>query len=169
MRALTWHGKHNVQVDTVPDPQIINPRDAIIKITATAICGSDLHLYDSMIPSMHSGDILGHEFMGEVVEVGRGNDQLKVGQRVVVPFVIACGQCFFCGKQQYSACDNSNPADTSDPSVQRQAMRSPGWSSTVFETSSNSLPPGPATSQLERPPSSNSTAFPFSMKCGRFR
>lgn len=116
MRALTWHGKHDVRVDTVPDPQIVNPRDAIIKITATAICGSDLHLYDSMIPGMHAGDILGHEFMGEVVEVGRGNTSLQVGQKVVVPFVIACGSCFFCGKQQYSACDNSNPADKSDAS-----------------------------------------------------
>ena len=116
MRALTWHGKHNVQVDTVPDPQIVNPRDAIIKITATAICGSDLHLYDSMIPGMSNGDILGHEFMGEVVEVGRGNTSLQVGQKVVVPFVIACGSCFFCGKEQYSACDNSNPADKSDVS-----------------------------------------------------
>ncbi|WP_295708829.1 zinc-dependent alcohol dehydrogenase, partial [uncultured Brevundimonas sp.] len=114
MRALTWHGKHDVRVDTVPDPEIVNPRDAIIKITATAICGSDLHLYDSVIPSMHRGDILGHEFMGEVVEVGRGNTSLQVGQKVVVPFVIACGSCFFCGKEQYSACDNSNPADKSD-------------------------------------------------------
>ncbi len=115
MRALTWHGKHNVQVDTVPDPQIVNPRDAIIKVTSTAICGSDLHLYDSMIPSMSNGDILGHEFMGIVEEVGP-KSTLKVGQKVVVPFVIACGSCFFCGKQQYSACDNSNPADKSDTS-----------------------------------------------------
>lgn len=114
MRALTWHGKHNVQVDTVPDPQIVNPRDAIIKITATAICGSDLHLYDSMIPGMSNGDILGHEFMGEVVEVGRGNTSLKKGDRVVVPFVIACGQCFFCERSLPAACDNSNPADKSD-------------------------------------------------------
>lgn len=115
MRALTWHGKHNVQVDTVPDPRIVNPRDAIIKVTSTAICGSDLHLYDSVIPGMSNGDILGHEFMGVVEEVGPGST-LKVGQRVVVPFVIACGSCFFCGKQQYSACDNSNPADKSDAS-----------------------------------------------------
>jgi threonine dehydrogenase-like Zn-dependent dehydrogenase len=116
MRALTWHGKHDVRVETVPDPQIINPRDAIIRITSTAICGSDLHLYDHYIPTMKSGDILGHEFMGEVVEVGPGNRRLKVGQRVVVPFVIACGKCFFCEKQQYSACDNSNPAETADMS-----------------------------------------------------
>ncbi|MBA3999468.1 zinc-dependent alcohol dehydrogenase [Brevundimonas sp.] len=115
MRALTWHGKHNVQVDTVPDPQIINPRDAVIKVTSTAICGSDLHLYDSMIPSMSNGDILGHEFMGIVEEVGP-RSTLKRGQRVVVPFTISCGSCFFCGKQQYSACDNSNPADKADAS-----------------------------------------------------
>ncbi len=89
MRALTWHGKHDVRVDTVPDPTIVNPRDAIIKITSTAICGSDLHLYDHTIPTMKAGDVLGHEFMGEVVEVGPGNTKLKVGERVVVPFVIA--------------------------------------------------------------------------------
>lgn len=116
MRALTWHGKHDVRVDTVPDPQIVNPRDAIIRITSTAICGSDLHLYDHYIPTMKSGDVLGHEFMGEVVEVGRGNQKLKVGDRVVVPFVIACGKCFFCEKQQYAACDNSNPAESADMS-----------------------------------------------------
>jgi len=116
MRALTWHGKHDVRVETVPDPQLVNPRDAIIRVTSTAICGSDLHLYDHYIPTLKSGDILGHEFMGEVVAVGSGNQKLKVGQRVVVPFVIACGGCFFCKKQQYSACDNSNPADTADMS-----------------------------------------------------
>jgi threonine dehydrogenase-like Zn-dependent dehydrogenase len=116
MRALTWHGKHDVRVDTVPDPQIVNPRDAIIKVTSTAICGSDLHLYDHTIPTMKAGDVLGHEFMGEVVEVGWGNPRLKVGQRVVVPFVIACGQCFFCKQQQFAACDNSNPAETADMS-----------------------------------------------------
>jgi threonine dehydrogenase-like Zn-dependent dehydrogenase len=116
MRALTWHGKHDVRVDTVPDPEIVNPRDAIIKITSTAICGSDLHLYDHTIPTMKAGDVLGHEFMGEVVEVGSGNSKLKVGQRVVVPFVIACGQCYFCKQQQFAACDNSNPAETADMS-----------------------------------------------------
>jgi threonine dehydrogenase-like Zn-dependent dehydrogenase len=116
MRALTWHGKHDVRVDTVPDPKIVNPRDAIIKITSTAICGSDLHLYDHTIPTMKAGDVLGHEFMGEVVEVGPGNTRLKMGQRVVVPFVIACGQCYFCQQQQFAACDNSNPAETADMS-----------------------------------------------------
>jgi len=114
MRALTWQGKHDVRVETVPDPQIVNPRDAIIEITSTAICGSDLHLYDHYIPRMKAGDVLGHEFMGRVVEVGPGNKRLQVGQRVVVPFVIACGQCFFCQKQQFAACDNSNPADKAD-------------------------------------------------------
>jgi len=115
MRALTWHGKHDVRMETVPDPQIVNPRDAIIKITSTAICGSDLHLYDSYIPTLHRGDILGHEFMGEVVETGPGST-LQKGQRVVVPFVIACGKCFFCEKQQFSACDNSIPSDKADMS-----------------------------------------------------
>ncbi|MBC8076485.1 MAG: glutathione-dependent formaldehyde dehydrogenase [Chloroflexales bacterium] len=98
-----------MSVETVPDPQIINPRDAIIKITSTAICGSDLHLYDGYIPSMQKGDILGHEFMGEVVETGPGVSNLRVGDRVVVPFTIACGQCFFCQQQLWSLCDNSNP------------------------------------------------------------
>ena len=116
MRALTWHGKHDVRMATVPDPQIVNPRDAIVRVTSTAICGSDLHLYDHVIPRMKSGDVLGHEFMGEVMEVGPGNGRLKVGDKVVVPFVIACGSCYFCGKEQYSACDNSNPADTADMS-----------------------------------------------------
>jgi threonine dehydrogenase-like Zn-dependent dehydrogenase len=115
MRALTWHGKHDVRMETVPDPQVVNPRDAIIKITSTAICGSDLHLYDSYIPTLHRGDILGHEFMGEVVETGPGST-LQKGQRVVVPFVIACGQCFFCEHQQFAACDNSNPAEKADMS-----------------------------------------------------
>ena len=116
MRALTWHGKHDVRMETVPDPKIVNPRDAIIKITSTAICGSDLHLYDSIIPTLMPGDILGHEFMGEVVEVGGGNHKLKIGDRVVVPFTISCGQCFFCEHQQFSACDNSNPAEKADMS-----------------------------------------------------
>src|ERR1700712_5464205 len=99
MRALTWHGKHDVRMETVPDPKIVNPRDAIIKVTSTAICGSDLHLYASIIPTLMPGDILGHEFMGEVVEVGEANNKLKVGQRVVVPFTISCGKCFFCEHQ----------------------------------------------------------------------
>src|SRR5690606_35953906 len=113
MRALAWHGKHDVRVDTVDDPEILNPRDAIIKITSTAICGSDLHLYDGYIPTMQAGDILGHEFMGEVVETG-SKSTLKKGQRVVVPFTISCGQCFHCGKHQYSACENGLPTDNQD-------------------------------------------------------
>jgi len=113
MRALTWHGKHDVRVETVPDPEIVNPRDAVIEVTATAICGSDLHLYDGVIPGLVSGDILGHEFMGRVVETGP-DSTLKKGQRVVVPFTISCGRCFHCEKQQYSACDNSNPAEKQD-------------------------------------------------------
>ncbi|CAN5365413.1 zinc-dependent alcohol dehydrogenase [soil metagenome] len=111
MRALTWHGKHDVRVDTVPDPKIVNPHDVIIKVTATAICGSDLHLYDGMIPTMVSGDILGHEFMGEVADVGPEVHNLKRGDRVVVPFTIACGKCFHCENKFTSACENSNPAD----------------------------------------------------------
>jgi threonine dehydrogenase-like Zn-dependent dehydrogenase len=109
MRAVCWMGKKDVSVENVPDPTIINPRDAIVKITSTAICGSDLHLYDGYIPSMEKGDILGHEFMGEVVEVGPGNKRLKAGDRVLVPFTIVCGGCYFCRKGLWSLCDNSNP------------------------------------------------------------
>lgn len=109
MRALCWHGAKDVRVDNVPDPKILNPRDAILRITSTAICGSDLHLYDGYIPTMEKGDILGHEFMGEVVELGSGVTNLKIGDRVVVPFPIACGNCYFCEEQQHSLCENSNP------------------------------------------------------------
>ncbi len=109
MKALCWHGKNDVRVDSVPDPKIINDRDAIIRITATAICGSDLHLYNGIVPTLESGDILGHEFMGEVMEVGRGVKKLKVGDKVVVPFTIACGHCYFCKNKLFSLCDNSNP------------------------------------------------------------
>lgn len=109
MKALCWQGKTNVRVETVKDPEILNPRDAIIKISLTAICGSDLHLYDGYIPTMEAGDILGHEFMGEVVELGKEVNNIKVGDRVVVPFTIACGKCYFCENQLWSLCDNSNP------------------------------------------------------------
>ena len=111
MKALCWQGKKNVTVETVPDPVPLNPRDAILKVTTTAICGSDLHLYDGVIPTMRAGDILGHEFMGEVVATGSGvpGHKLKVGDRVVVPFTIACGGCFFCTKSLWSLCDNTNP------------------------------------------------------------
>lgn len=109
MKAVCWHGANDVRVDTVPDPTLINPRDAIIKITSTAICGSDLHLYNGYIPTMQKGDILGHEFMGEVVELGSRVTHVKVGDRVVVPFTISCGSCFFCQRDLWSLCDNSNP------------------------------------------------------------
>src|SRR5687767_13049364 len=109
MRATCWMGKTMVSGQAFPDPQIINQRDAIVRITSTAICGSDLHLYNSFIPTMVAGDILGHEFMGEVVEVGREVTNLSVGDRVVVPFPIACGRCFFCKQQMFSLCENSNP------------------------------------------------------------
>ncbi|PSO67989.1 MAG: glutathione-dependent formaldehyde dehydrogenase [Cyanobacteria bacterium QH_7_48_89] len=109
MKAVCWQGSNDVRVENVPEPKIINSRDAILKITSTAICGSDLHIYSGKIPTMESGDILGHEFMGEVVEVGSQIQNLQVGDRVVVPFTIACGNCFFCKKDLWSLCDNSNP------------------------------------------------------------
>jgi threonine dehydrogenase-like Zn-dependent dehydrogenase len=109
MKAVCWQGIGKVGVETVPDPEILNPRDAIIKVTSTAICGSDLHLYGGYVPTMFRGDILGHEFMGEVVEVGTGVSNLSVGDRVVVPFPISCGNCYFCEKELYSLCENSNP------------------------------------------------------------
>jgi threonine dehydrogenase-like Zn-dependent dehydrogenase len=109
VKALCWQGKTDVRVETVDDPKILNPRDAIVKITRTAICGSDLHLYDGYIPTMEPGDILGHEFMGEVVEVGPEVKNLRSGDRVVVPFTIACGNCYYCKHDLWSLCDNSNP------------------------------------------------------------
>jgi threonine dehydrogenase-like Zn-dependent dehydrogenase len=109
MRATVWSGRNTVRVENVPDPKILNSRDAIVKITSTAICGSDLHLYDGYIPTMKRGDILGHEFMGEVVETGKGVGNLNVGDRVVVPFPIACGNCNNCQNELYSVCENSNP------------------------------------------------------------
>lgn len=109
MRAVCWHGPRDVRVRNVPEPEILNPRDAIVKVTATAICGSDLHLYNGVIPTMRSGDVLGHEFMGEVVEVGpAAGSALKPGDRVVVPFAIACGACWYCREGLTSLCDNSN-------------------------------------------------------------
>src|ERR687893_217537 len=109
MKATCWKGPNTVQVEEVPDPKIINARDAILKITSTAICGSDLHLLQAYVPAMMPGDILGHEFMGEVVEIGSQVNNLKVGDRVVVPFPIACGVCSACQKGMYSVCENSNP------------------------------------------------------------
>src|SRR4029079_8651469 len=109
MKAVCWAGKNKVEVSKVPDPEILNPRDAIIKVTLTAICGSDLHLYDGYIPTMKEGDVRGHEFMGQVVEVGSEVKTLAKGDWVVVPFAISCGRCFFCQREMYSLCDNTNP------------------------------------------------------------
>ncbi|HZU75324.1 MAG TPA: zinc-dependent alcohol dehydrogenase [Dehalococcoidia bacterium] len=109
MRATCWNGRNSVRVEKVADPQILNPRDAIVRVTTTAICGSDLHIYDGYIPTVQKGDVLGHEFMGEVVEVGLGVRNLEVGDRVVVPFPIACGACNACQHELYSLCENSNP------------------------------------------------------------
>jgi threonine dehydrogenase-like Zn-dependent dehydrogenase len=118
MKALCWYGKEDVRVETVPDPEIVDPRDAIIRITATAICGSDLHLYDGYMPTMEKGDILGHEPMGEVVARGKDVTNLNIGDRVVVPFTISCGSCFFCQKGLFSLCDTSNP----NAEIARKAM-----------------------------------------------
>jgi threonine dehydrogenase-like Zn-dependent dehydrogenase len=109
MKAVCWQGIEKVGIEQVPDPRILNPRDAVIKVTKAAICGSDVHLYDGYVPGMMRGDILGHEFMGEVVEVGSGVANLAVGDRVVVPFPISCGNCFFCEREMFSLCENSNP------------------------------------------------------------
>jgi threonine dehydrogenase-like Zn-dependent dehydrogenase len=118
MKALCWYGKEDVRVETVPDPKILDARDAIVRITATAICGSDLHLYDGYMPTMEKGDVLGHEPMGEVVEVGSAITTLRPGDRVVVPFTISCGTCFFCQQGLFSLCDTSNP----NAEVARKAM-----------------------------------------------
>ncbi|MDG3003186.1 zinc-dependent alcohol dehydrogenase [Paludisphaera mucosa] len=118
MRALCWHGKSDVRVDTVPDPKIQDPGDAIVRITTTCICGSDLHLYDGFMPTMEAGDVLGHEPMGIVEEVGKSVTKLKPGDRVVVPFTISCGSCWFCERKMYSLCDRSNP----NAEIARKAM-----------------------------------------------
>src|SRR5512133_773465 len=109
MKANCWMGKKTVQVRDVPDPVILNQRDAIVRVTSTAICGSDLHLFNGYVPTMESGDVLGHEFMGEVVEIGHAVETLKVGDRVVIAFPIACGQCISCQSGLFSLCENSNP------------------------------------------------------------
>ncbi|CAM3487994.1 zinc-dependent alcohol dehydrogenase [Bordetella sputigena] len=115
MRALRWHGKHDIRCDTVPDPQIEHPRDAIVKVSCCAICGSDLHLFDGFMPGMKHGDIMGHEFMGEVMEVGADNKALKPGDRVVVPFTIICGECDQCKRGNFSVCERTNRnKDTAD-------------------------------------------------------
>lgn len=109
MKALCWSGKEDVRIETVPDPAILNPHDAIVRVTLSAICGSDLHLYNGFVPTMMKGDILGHEFMGEIVETGSEVKNLVAGDRVIVPFPIACGRCFFCKEKLWSLCDNTNP------------------------------------------------------------
>ncbi|HET8650534.1 MAG TPA: alcohol dehydrogenase catalytic domain-containing protein, partial [Gemmatimonadales bacterium] len=109
MKANCWIDTKKLRVEEVPDPRILNDRDAIVRVTSTAICGSDLHLYDGFIPTMEKGDVLGHEFMGEVMEVGRAVKNLKPGDRVVVPFPIACGECGMCQRDLFSLCENSNP------------------------------------------------------------
>ena len=109
MRATCWMGTKSIEVQRVPDPRILNPRDAIVRITSTAICGSDLHLYNGFVPTMKRGDVLGHEFMGEIVELGSAVKNLAIGDRVVVPFPIACGHCLQCEREMYSLCENSNP------------------------------------------------------------
>ena len=109
MKAVCGYGIRDVRVLDVPEPRILNPRDAIIEVTSTTICGSDLHIYDGYIPTMRQGDIMGHEFMGRVVEVGSEVSNLNVGDRVVVPFTISCGECYYCRHEMYSLCDNSNP------------------------------------------------------------
>ena len=108
MKALTWHGKGNIRCDSVPDPTIEDDRDIIIKVTSCAICGSDLHLMNGYMPTMEAGDILGHETMGEVVEIGKGTSKFAIGDRVVVPFTLSCGECWFCKQGLFSHCDRSN-------------------------------------------------------------
>src|SRR5512142_255516 len=109
MKANCWLDKHSLSVEDVPDPVVMNPRDAVVRITSTAICGSDLHLYNGFIPTMRKGDVLGHEFMGEIVETGRDVKDVKVGDRVVIPFPIACGRCNMCQRALFSLCENTNP------------------------------------------------------------
>ena len=150
MKALCWHGKHDIRCDTVPDPAIEHPRDAIIKMTSCAICGSDLHLYDGFMPGMKSGDVMGHEFMGEVVEVGPENSKLKVGDRVVVPFTICCGECEQCQRGNWSVCERSNRnADLAD-----KASATPPPACSATPTSPAATPAGrPSTSACPTPTS----------------
>lgn len=122
MRALAYHGTHDVRVDSVPDPVMEDPEEILLRVTATAICGSDLHLYRGKVPGMEEGDILGHEFMGIVEKVGSGVTKLRPGDRVVVPFVIACGDCFFCEREQFSACETNNTGPGT--AVNKKTLRS---------------------------------------------
>src|SRR5687768_633654 len=109
MRALCWNGINNLGVETVPDPVIVNPHDAIVRVILSGTCGSDLHLIDGYLPTVREGDVIGHEFMGEVVELGRAVQNVRIGDRVVVPSAIACGQCWYCRQDLHSLCDNTNP------------------------------------------------------------
>ena len=147
MKATCWMDKQSVEVIDVPDPEILNERDAIVRITSTAICGSDLHLYNGFIPTMKKGDVLGHEFMGEIMDVGRGVKNLRVGDRVVVPFTIACGNCWACKQGSTSLCENSNPSATAMYRLCRSA-RAPRSGSFVTPPT---LPLGPAPSARRRP------------------
>ncbi|SHN38323.1 Threonine dehydrogenase [Duganella sacchari] len=150
MRALVYHSAHDVKVDTVPDPTLQEADDIILRITATAICGSDLHLYRGKVPRLHAGDILGHEFMGEVVETGAGVTALARGDRVVVPFVIACGSCHFCDMQLYSACETTNP--DSGTILNKKSLR-PGAALFGFTHNYGGIPGGQA--EYARVPKAN--------------
>jgi threonine dehydrogenase-like Zn-dependent dehydrogenase len=144
MRALTWHGKHDIRCDTVPDPRIEDDRDAIVKVSSCAICGSDLHLYDGFVPGMRSGDVMGHECMGEVVEVAPGaRHRLKVGDRVVIPFTIFCGDCFQCRRGNFSVCEELC-GEMGDDEVRRRrivAVAETARTSRRSDTPWRSLPP----------------------------
>ena len=156
MLALTYHGRRDVRVENVPDPRLQEPDDIILRVTATAICGSDLHLYRGKIPAMESGDILGHEFMGIVEECGPAVTRVKKGDRVVIPFVIACGDCFFCAQQQYAACETTNP-DHGSLLMQRKQITPPA---ALFGYSHlyGGVPGGQA--ELVRVPKANVGPFP---------
>lgn len=164
MKALCWYGTNDVRVENVPDPQIQDSRDAIIKITSTAICGSDLHLVNGFQPTMEAGDVLGHENMGEVVEVGSGITNLKVGDKVVVPFVIACGQCFFCQKEMYSLCDTSNP----NAAMAREAMGNRPPDCSVFRICSVDLRAVKPNICAFRSPMSDRLKFPTAFRTRKF-
>jgi threonine dehydrogenase-like Zn-dependent dehydrogenase len=155
MRALTYHGSHDVRVETVPDPVLEDTDDIILRVTATAICGSDLHMYRGKVPAMKGGDILGHEFMGEVVELGPKVTRVQKGDRVVVPFVIACGSCYFCDMQLYSACETTNPGHGS--LVNRKHLR-PGAALFGFSHQYGGIPGGQA--EYVRVPKANVGPFP---------
>lgn len=154
MRALTYHGAHNVKVDTVPDPVLEQPDDIILRVTATAICGSDLHLYRGKIPSTEHGDIFGHEFMGVVEEVGAGVTAVSRGDRVVIPFVIACGSCFFCHQDLFAACETTN---TGRGAILNKKAIPPGAALFGFSHLYGGIPGGQA--EFVRVPKANTGPF----------